>query len=208
MAGIDKTYLDTYDELVEVIKWCKSIGTVTDKYGNTFNPLDFVYEEPDLKESEFKPGMVLWNTPTYFDLFLIRSCPIKFIQERLKKQYSKDFIQSVKENRSSYDTFERNGLGKNLKVTVQKKPSYKRCNKKTWWWISIEDSNWWYNEDNNEWVHYLEGKEHTTNVCTKYRGKLTMRKIMRILRKWNLPAGLTLKLVGDYDGQEFIIKTK
>lgn len=207
MAGVDKTYLDTYDEFVEVINWCKSIGTVTDKYGNEFNPLDFVYE-PNLKESEFKPGMILWNTPTYFDLFLIRSCPIKFIQERLEEQYNKNFIQLVKENKSSYDVFERNGLGKNLKVTVQKKPDYKGYYKNTWWWISIEDSEWWYNEYTNEWVHYLEGKEHNTNICCRYRGKLTMRKIMRILRKWNLPSGLTIRISGSYDGQVYTLKTK
>jgi len=207
MAGIDKTYLDSYDEYTEIIDWCNSIGTVTDKYGNTFNPLDFVYER-NLTKDEFEPGMILWNTPTYFDLFLIRSCPIKFIQERLEEQYNKDFIQSVIENRSPYDTFKRNGLGKNLKITVLRKPDYKGNYKKTWWWISIGNSDWWYNEYNNEWVHYLEGKEHNTNVCSRYRGKLTMRKIIRILRKWDLPSGLEIRIIGSYEGQKYILKTK
>jgi hypothetical protein len=207
MAGKDKTYLDSYDDYIEIINWCKSIGTVTDKYGNTFNPLDFVYG-PNLTKDEFKPGMILWNTPIYFDLFLIRSCPIKLIQERLKEQYNEEFIQSVKENRSKYDIFKRNGLGKNLKITILKKPDYKGNYKKTWWWISIGNSDWWYNECNNEWVHRLEGKDYNTNVCTKYRGKLTMRKIIRILRKWDLPSGLEIRIIGSYDGQKYILKTK
>ena len=208
MAGIDKTYLDSYNDYLEIIKWCKKIGTVVDDYGNKFNPLDFVWE---IKEEEFKPGMILWNTPTWFDIYLIRYCNVDFIQERLREQYSEKFIKEVLNRTSKYDVYERNGLGKQLRVNVLKKPNFKGYFN-TWWWFEIEtekgQDSWNYNEYTGEWVNEHEGKEWNTNVCTKYHGKLTMRKIMRILRKWDLPAGLKISIRGSYDGQEYLIETK
>ena len=203
MAGIDKTYLNTYQEYIEVLEWCNKVGTITDEYGNTFNPKDFM--NCDLKEADFFSGMVLWNTPTWFDLYLIRNCPVKVIQERLHEQYSDEFIEKVLNHTSEYDKFKRNGLGRNLRASVFKKPTYKCCD--NWWWIEIK-GDWCYNEYTNEWVHEAECKEWTTNVCTKYRGKLSIRKIMRILRRWNLPKGLTVSIRGTYVGQEWILKTK
>lgn len=207
MAGIDKTYLNTYEEYLEVLNWCNKTGIVTDEYGNTFNPKDFLYY-PELNEEDFKPGIVLWNTPIYFDLYLIRNCPIKFIQERLEEQYNLGFIQKVINHNSEYDVFQRNGLGKKLKITIIKNPKFKGYYKNTWWWIEIENSYWNYNEYTDKWVHDNEAEEYNTNVCNKYRGKLTIKKIMRILRKWDLPKDLVISIRGSYSGQDWIIKTK
>lgn len=209
MAGIDKTYLDSYQDYIDMIDWCNKIGTITDEYGNKFNPKDFIYE-PNLEEEDFRRGMILWNTPIYFDIFLIRNCNIPFIQERLLEQYDEDFVKRVLNHTSEYDTFERNGLGKNLKFTILKRPTNNYCFKDNWWWIRVEgtDYDWNYNEDEDTWVHHKECREYNTNVCTKYRGKLTLKKIARILRKWNLPAGLDISISGSYVGQQWLLRTK
>jgi hypothetical protein len=34
----------------------------------------------------------LWNTGTLFDMWLMKNCPLDFIQERLKEQYQENFI--------------------------------------------------------------------------------------------------------------------
>ena len=44
MAGIDKTYVKNWNEYFEIQEWCKSVGTVTDVYGNTFKPIDYLWE--------------------------------------------------------------------------------------------------------------------------------------------------------------------
>lgn len=206
MAGIDKTYLNTYNQYLEILDWCNKTSIVTDKYGNTFNPKNYMYC-PNLEEKDFNAGMVLWNTPVFFDMYLIRYCPVTFIQERLKEQYSEDFIKKTLKFQTEYDTFKRNGLGKNTKATILKRPQF-RGHYDTVWWISVENPDWSYNTYEDTWVNKYECKEHNTNICSKYRGKLMLRKIMRILRKWNLPKGLTVNIRGSYIGQEWILKTK
>ena len=43
MANIDNTYVKSYKEYKEVLDWCKSIGTVTDDYGNKIQPYSWLY---------------------------------------------------------------------------------------------------------------------------------------------------------------------
>ena len=57
--------------------------------------------------------ILLWNTPFYFDRWLIKNCPIQFIQDRLKYQYDDEYEQ-IKNGTSAYDTYKRTGLGKNF----------------------------------------------------------------------------------------------
>lgn len=53
------------------------------------------------------------------DKWLIRNCPIDFIQKRLKEQYGNDYDDIKNGNCEMY---ERNGLGKNIHFKVIKKP--------------------------------------------------------------------------------------
>ena len=38
MANINKTFVKSYKDYKEVLDWCKSIGIVTDDYGNKIQP--------------------------------------------------------------------------------------------------------------------------------------------------------------------------
>lgn len=40
MAGIDKTYVKSWQDYCEIVDWCNSVGEVTDDYGKTFRPID------------------------------------------------------------------------------------------------------------------------------------------------------------------------
>ena len=103
MAGIDKTYVSTWEDYKAAYDWASSVGTVKDDFGNVFAPLDWIaeWEEAEFKEcieaqkeryrnyytdpthvqeaksalgqdwepdKEGKAEIVLWNTPTYFDV--------------------------------------------------------------------------------------------------------------------------------------------
>lgn len=52
MAAIDKTYVNTWKDYKDIVDWCKSVGTVTDDWGNKLTPYNWLYY-PDITEKEF-----------------------------------------------------------------------------------------------------------------------------------------------------------
>ena len=109
MANIDKTYAKSYKEYKEVLDWCKSIGTVTDDYGNKIQPYLWLYST-DLTENDFNKNKdknnkqhIIWNTTLKQDLYLIRHCPCKVVQKRMKEVYSPDYIENILNFNTKYD---------------------------------------------------------------------------------------------------------
>ncbi len=136
--------------------------------------------------------VVLWNTPTYADVFLIRNCPFDFIHERLKEQYGEEEYEQIKNGTSVFDTFQRNGLGRSAHVKFSKNAIAPR-DKKCWWWIDIIDWGWWYNEDDDMWYNHYELMPTTCNVNDKIHGALTKKNIVNMIRRWNLPKGIKVR---------------
>lgn len=211
MAAIDKTYIKTYNQYKEVYDWCKDIiVTFNDKI--SFKPFDFIckYTEDDFNQLPENGELVLWNTPYYMDRWLIRNCPIDFIQKRLKEQYGNDYDDIKNGNCEMY---ERNGLGKDIHFKVIKKPYiYNRFNflyrdrqnqlrvykenRKGIWQISIEDEDnyWYYNEKHDYWTNEIEGFPFDSSTCIIKKKNLNIKSIYRYLRKWNLPAGIKITI--------------
>jgi hypothetical protein len=44
MAGIDKTYISSWNQYEELYNFFQSCGEVTDDFGNKFNPIDYLWE--------------------------------------------------------------------------------------------------------------------------------------------------------------------
>lgn len=158
--------------------------------------------------------VVLWNTPTYVDIWLIRNCPFEEIQDRLKEQYSggwsktaftdhneDNLYEQIKDGTSVYDTFQRNGLGKKAKVKFHNIVGSWCRDKSCWWWIEVNpywidekrtefttDDSPWYNKDDDMWYWNKEAIPIDSNVCYKY-GCLTKKNIVNLIKKWNLPKG-------------------
>lgn len=258
MAGIDKTYLKSWEQFDAVRNWAKETR-IPLKNGKTVRMSDFMYY-PDLTKQEWDEwhderiksanehyntpeyadeakkwygddwvfnaedyfDVVLWNTPTYVDVFLIRNCPFDFIQERLREQYGggwsktaftehndDDMYEQIKNGTSVYDTYQRNGLGKNAHVRFSKNAFAPR-DKKCWWWIEIVDSGWWYNEDDDMWYNHYELMPTTCNVNNRIHGALTKKNIVNMIRRWNLPKGIKLRFSCCLDrcGWEFTATVK
>lgn len=227
MAGIDKTYISSYEDYRKVINWCKDKSFKL-KNGKIIKPSDFIYypditreewnewkEEYNKKYPNYKFELVLWNTPTYLDVWLIRNCPIDFIQERLKEQYSggwsktaftdhneSNLYDQIKNYTSIYDTYQRNGLGKNAKIII-KQYGFPIRDKKCFWWIEVNNpwsaftkkrlflgnkDTYWYNENNNEWYTVNELMDYTSS-CAHREGTLTVKNIVNLVKKWNFPKG-------------------
>ncbi len=90
MAGIDKIY-GTQEQYLEFKKWllenqkpikCRNYSTEGPKYEMEW-PSEFLYDE-DWDESDIRP---ISNFPEAVDKWLMKNCPLEFIQKRLKEQY-------------------------------------------------------------------------------------------------------------------------
>lgn len=259
MAGIDKTYVKNWNEYLEIQEWCKSVGTVTDVYGNTFNPIDYLWEyteeefknciteqinnvleryhkgdytklveeeyytEEEVNEIPTNPmkyigGFCIWNTPVFFDLWLIRNCPIQLIQERLAEQYGN--INEIKNYQSEYDKFQRNGLGKNIKVVgqyLQHGLPYRLCKYDKVTYIDVElpeltfgDNNEFtarnygvYRDDIQKWCYGIETCILDTNSSSSFYSIydfLSDKALYRLLQKWDLPENTKVNIT--YKGSD------
>ena len=225
MAGIDKTYLTSYEDYKKVIDWCKDKSFKLSN-GQIIYPSDFIYY-PDITDKDFKEGeVVLWNTPTYFDIWLIRNCPFDFIQNRLKEQYgggwsktaftdhNESLYEQIKNGTSPYDTYVRPETGKKIKIERIFGMPFKDSNMcwhiETPYWIKDKRSNnketMWYNEDTDEW--YTKDEELPWTSSAKFvKGPLTKKNIYNMVRKWKLPKGTQMIFDGTYSfhGKRYLV---
>ena len=109
MANIDKTFVKSYKDYKEVLNWCKSIGTVTDDYGNKIQPYLWLFcnnlTKNDFGKDEYgnNKKYIIWNTTLIQDLYLIRHCPCKVVQKRMREVYSPDYIKDILNFNTKYD---------------------------------------------------------------------------------------------------------
>lgn len=214
MAAIDKTYLTNWTDYMQLYDWCVSVGTVIDDWGNEFTPLDYLWKGTKEEWLEFTENETserpVWATSLYLDIYLIRYCPIEFIQERLKEQYGEGWSKTafcensssyndIKNKTSVYDTYVRNGVT-NPKFKWDLYTPMKNV-KDIVWWVQIKDSSWNYDETADYWYNdsevYTPKGMWTSNTAT-LRGKLTKRSIARKLKKWNLPKGTVLQFSASF----------
>ena len=198
MAAIDKTYVKSWSQIKETIDWAKTVGTVIDDYGNKINPMWWLdgWTEERFNEwmSESSWGEVpMWNTPEYFDIWLIRNCPIEFIQNRLKEQYASDY-DDIKNHKIEADTYVRN-VGKHFTIEVKECNTHFKDDDLTWF-IDVDDM--WYDEKTNTWRHmYLEPGPWTSSSLFM-KGNINKRKLQRLIKRWKLPVGSVMYLRCDY----------
>ena len=252
MSYIDKTYIVDYQQFKEVRDWCKGKIVDTDN-GLKYHAENFLIDKNmteeyfnnwkkevienrmrnygETYEEAYKNAEIpLWNTPFYFDRWLIKNCPIQFIQDRLKYQYDYEYEQ-IKNGTSVYDTYKRNGLGKNFHYKVICKPNWKprykftyvdrfgndtcyKENRKPWWLITIDDTktdhpiSWWANTEHNYWTCSEEGLPFNSNMLVIKRKNLNIHAIIRMIKKWNLPEGSQVKVLNRYFNYGWIINIK
>ncbi len=186
----------------------EAIEEQKERYRNYYKDPKHLQEAKDFLGQDWEPDkdgkaeIVLWNTPTYFDIWLIRNCPIDFIQDRLRQQYGESYIE-IKEKRSKYDTYVRPAACSHFKISRDQLPKIKT--KFLWWSISVPD--FYYNEKTRVWNHWLECRDWSDS-CYEIRGCLGKRKLARLISKWGFPAGTILNVSGNYVGLYFKVVIK
>lgn len=216
MAAIDKTYVSNWDDFDEIRNWAKD-KEIPLKNGSHVKLTNFMYhidltkEEWD-KYSKDDPDyeIVLWNTPTFVDIWLIRNCPFKLVQDRLKEQYNMRY-EKIKNGTSIFDTYQRNGRGKDSKITFKTIYGKPIRDDKLLWWITVQTpESFWYNEEFDMWYDRLECMPATTNVAHR-RGTLTKKNIVNLVKKWDFPSGSVIifeALMKRYSMYKFEVKVK
>jgi hypothetical protein len=90
MAGIDKTYTASWDEYCQLLKWARAqkVSFKSDWPGERYTIEGCIYERD---ESDFGGREVpVMNTPCMVDRYLIRKCPLEFVQIRMKEVYGEE----------------------------------------------------------------------------------------------------------------------
>lgn len=223
MAAIDKTYISDWETFDKIRNWAKQ-QQFTLSNGQVIKLGDYLYY-PDVTKKEWEEWsaeykkehpewvfeLVLWNTPTYVDVWLIRNCPFDEIQDRLKEQYGggwskeaftdhndNDMYEQIKNGTSVYDTYKRNGLGRDAHVCFKRLYGSPIRDKKLWWWVTVEKpNNFWYNEETNTWHVDRELLPTNTNTC-HFKGTLTKKKVVNIIKNWDLPEGSVVRFEALY----------
>lgn len=104
MAAIDKIYLDSYKEYKEFQKWLLEQPKLKDKYGKEVSIYSYFFtwwDNPEYwKDNEDHP---VFSAPYYVDAYIIRNCPLDYVQEDLMINYGywsqeriKEFYNNVK----------------------------------------------------------------------------------------------------------------
>ena len=185
----------------EETEFRESIREQCERYKAYYSDPTHLKEARDVLGNNWKPDpngegeLVLWNTPTYFDVWLIRYCPIDFIQERLKQQYGSSYFE-IKERRSEYDHYVRPAASSHFKILLL--GSFPRIRQRDLrLYVQVEDTGWMYSEETGEWNYWLECREWNTNTET-IKGPITRRKFKRYIKKCGFPAGVKLRIYSNY----------
>lgn len=221
MAYIDRTYITSWDEYEEFSKWADKT-TFKCPNGTSVNMKD-VYRKwnKDELENELSssPEVYLMTTSWTLDYFLIKYCPIQFVQDRMKVVYGEEYYNSVKNGTSEYDTFKYPKTSKKFKIVFRdelmrrKNYIYKhKRRRKVGFWIEAEYAPnveerlpLMYNEDLHRFVlpYELEFGEKCSIAPPKYR---SVKAVIRGLRKMPVFKGMVITISGRYVGEELIIK--
>lgn len=218
MAGIDKTYTDSYTDYVALKNWARG-RFFTCPNGQKLYPYDYIYDW--FGAASFNNGPVpVMNTSREIDYFLIKECPLEFVQNQMKLVYSNEYYDSIKNGTSEWDKFTKEGkVSTHFKIV--KYPWYGKCNRWVRMWHTITHTLYYpcvwiecshpeidlnYDEESNKWIWQYELGHWNSNVC--HRKIKTIKAVMRHIRNWQLPKGTVVKVSGRYVGETWEILCK
>ena len=104
MAAIDKTYITNVKDYIEFIDWAKDKEYKCPN-GCIVKPMDYLYEWDieNLKNTiENHKEVAILSTDSTIDYFLIKYCPLEFVQKRMSEVYSDKQIEALMELYKDY----------------------------------------------------------------------------------------------------------
>lgn len=200
MAGIDKTYTDSYVNYKEFKDWAdKQTLTFFNKHKVCIGNWVWLYEKEDFSDGQIP----IMNTPSWLDIYLIQNCKSDFVLNRMKSVYSKKTLKEFK--KIDLTAKPPVDFQQNRKITIQKnnKTKFSLHKKlyggKTQWWLQC-NNNFGYCDETNVWSSYDNYYPHNTNTAHIK----SIKGILRHLRKQFLPKGISFNIIGRYVGENYL----
>ena len=208
MAAIDRLYLETYEDYVMFKDWCED-QILTDKYGQKIPLKSYLYNKSE-KDFLGKSSSVMC-APYYVDAFIIRNCPLGFIQEAYKFNYG-DLLEKIKNGELYSKVVELEfEPGKHFKCI--KHPGVKfnypyGCRN---WFIDVEPPSEFgyfnYSEDTRTWDSHLDFVSSGWKSSTAFVPSIKSLK-RHLIKNWKLPIGTRITAVDRYVGDDYIFIIK
>ena len=105
MAAIDKIYLNSYKNYIQFREWLLQQPKLKDKYGTEVSLMNYFFNYCD--KNSWNEGHPVYCAPYYVDAYIIRNCPLKFVQDELELMYgfwSQERIKSFYNNVKNWDS--------------------------------------------------------------------------------------------------------
>lgn len=141
----------------------------------------------------------LWNTPTWFDIFLIRNCPIKFIQDRLKEQYD-DLYNDIL-NKTGEFTERKVKVGHSFKLPGGFRNMQCLCD------VFVYDKNGkdlFYNKKARRWINPFNTMADYDEYYVTL-SNIKRRTLKKLVSKWKLESGSVIRIVSWIDNKSIRI---
>lgn len=87
MAAIDKIYVNSYEKYKEFEKWLLEQPKLKDKYGKEVSIYSYFFNWWDDPEYWINDSHPIFSAPCYVDAYIIRNCPLDYIQKELMLHY-------------------------------------------------------------------------------------------------------------------------
>ena len=209
MAGIDKTYTDSYQDYKEFKDWADT-QTIRffDGHKECIGDWVWEYEEEDFTNLNGRELPVM-NTPTWLDAYLIQHCQSAFVIDRMRQVYGEESFNELRTvDLTAPPSAE---FKQNRRIVIKpikgrtKFPLNNKCFQKFRrnWMLQSNDS-LWYNMDTKRWVRADQYYPHDTNTSDVS----SVKALIRQLRKQYLPTGISFNLIGSCIGEEFEVLIK
>lgn len=199
MAGIDKTYTDSYTDYKEFKEWADK-QTLTFFNGHKVRIGDYVWE---YEKEDFDNGEIpIMNTPTWLDIYLIQNCKSKFVLDRMKSVYSRSYKEFLTVDLTAKPPID---FQRNREVTIKKNkrtkfPLHSKPYGGGYWWLQCEDD-FSYCDETKTWTSSDNYYPYNTNTSHAK----SIKGLIRHLRKQYLPKGVKFHLSGRYVGEDYLI---
>lgn len=189
MAAIDKTYISSIEQYDEIIEWANKQTVQVTPSGEQWHIKEYIlYDRETVKLGLEKCKEIpIWNTPTVVDAWLKENCPIKVVQDRLLVQYGNEPILIKEETIPT------------TKFKILEAPRFNLRSKG--WDVYIND--YVYNDTTKKWTKSIYSLYYSS--CAWYKN-MSIRKLKRLIKRWKLPAGTIIVVMGRYYGQNYRIK--
>lgn len=202
MAGIDKTYTDSFKEYKEFKTWADNqVLMFFDGHKECIGDWVWNYEKEDFSNGEIP----IMNTPTWLDIYLIQNCKSDFVLERMKSVYGEDSYKDFKLIDLTAKPPKEYQQNRKIKIKRYNRSNFPLHEKpyggKTKWWLQCNDD-FLYNDETKTWTSYDSHYPHNTNTAHI----TSIKALVRHLRKQYLPKGIVFTINGRYVGEEYLVQ--